>query len=59
MHEYSILHQIGKPYNRAEISFNAFVNNQVLPPLQNEQEAQQASCIYLIGGMNFLKGNTF
>lgn len=31
-------HQISRPYNHAEISFNVFVNNQVLPPMQSKQE---------------------
>ena len=33
--DYRQQHQISRPYNRAEIKFNVFENNQVLPPMQN------------------------
>ena len=56
---FKALHSISSPFTRSTIKDNLFRNNQILPRLSNEQLDDQASCLYIIGGLNIILNNTF
>ena len=48
-----------RPYQRTEVAYNEFDNNQAFPLMDTEQVEKQGACIYIIQGNNFIHDNTF